>query len=226
MSPNGPEGQWRVRVPAGEYGPLDLQTLEAWVRDRRVGPNDAVYSPLTGGWMPASSVPQLTYLFGSAPPVVLPSRYKGVKGWLLFFCIVVAILAPIGTLMSLPQTLRMGRELLGPNHPLTRHMLLWSLVSLPVVAFGMVAGIRLWKVKPGAVALAKIYLVLNLAMAVVGTLLGPDFRPLYEAMARRPGVGMDLRLFQWIGFAWGIVWFLIWFSYFSVSKRVKATYGR
>jgi hypothetical protein len=118
-------------------------------------------------------------------------------------------------------------ELLGPDHPLKREMTIWFLVGLPVVAFGMVAGIRLWMAKPEAVMLVKVYLCLNLALGLLVIVLGPDYAPLREAMARKRGVRVDYAYARLsvIAFVWGILWFLIWFSYFHVSKRVKATFG-
>jgi hypothetical protein len=223
MSPSGDEAQWRVRVAAGEYGPLDLQTLQAWVRERRVGPYDFVYSAATRIWSPASQVPELRGLF--PPAYVAPSPYKGVGGWLLFFCVLLVILAPLGTLSSLSRTTRTADELLGPDHPLKREMLIWTLAGLPAVVLGMVAGLRLWNVKPGAVTLAKIYLWVNVASGLLAFAVGPDYTPLFKAMARQRGVEMDFDFFQVFAFVWSIVWFLIWYSYFRVSKRVKATYG-
>jgi len=68
------EGQWWVKVPAGQFGPLDLETLRTWVQQRRITPNDFVYSPETKTWTPAASVPQLAGLFplGAAAPAPFP----------------------------------------------------------------------------------------------------------------------------------------------------------
>jgi prepilin-type processing-associated H-X9-DG protein len=62
------QGQWWVKVPAGQFGPLDLDTLRTWAQQHRITPHDFVYSPETKTWTPAASVPQLAGLFPSGPP--------------------------------------------------------------------------------------------------------------------------------------------------------------
>jgi len=59
------EGQWWVKVPAGQFGPLDLGTIRTWAEQRRITPNDFVYNPQTKTWTPAANVPQLAGLFPS-----------------------------------------------------------------------------------------------------------------------------------------------------------------
>ena len=34
--------QWRVRVPTGELGPVNLDTLRTWIREDRVKPDDLI----------------------------------------------------------------------------------------------------------------------------------------------------------------------------------------
>lgn len=64
----GRPGQWWIKVPAGQFGPVDLSTVQQWVQQRRLTPNDFVYSPDSGSWLPARSVPQLAGYFGTVPP--------------------------------------------------------------------------------------------------------------------------------------------------------------
>jgi hypothetical protein len=236
MSPNGTEGQWRVRVAAGEYGPLDAQTLERWVREQRIGPGDLVYSPLSGGWMPAASVPQLGHLFASQqigpPPHPGPrilgekSPCYGVKGWLLFFCVLVVIVNPLAVLYGAARVLRMVDQFLGPDDPLKQELIQWTLAGAPVVVLGMVAGLRLFALKRSALMLARIYLVLNLAVGLVGRAFGPHYGPLQEAIARQHDVKADFAALRMRVLVFQVAWFLLWFTYFWVSKRVKATFGK
>ncbi len=64
---NGQEkqGQWWIKVPAGQFGPVDVETVRAWVEQRRITPNDFVHNPELNAWVPASNVPQLAGLFPS-----------------------------------------------------------------------------------------------------------------------------------------------------------------
>ena len=75
------QGQWRVKVPAGEFGPVDFETLRAWVQQGRVTPRDFVLSPETNAWVPAANVPQFAGLFrpstGQGLPLAAPPQKKG-----------------------------------------------------------------------------------------------------------------------------------------------------
>jgi len=61
------QGQWRIKVAAGEFGPVDIETLKTWVREGRVTAQNSVFNPETNSWIPASAVPQLA---GLLPPSV------------------------------------------------------------------------------------------------------------------------------------------------------------
>jgi hypothetical protein len=83
---------------------------------------------------------------------------------------------------------------------------------LAVAAFGMAAGLALWRRRPGAVGLAKASLILSAATDtfVYATPYFPNNRP--------PG---DSEIILIVSLAWYGVWLLYLFR----SKRVRETYG-
>jgi ABC-type spermidine/putrescine transport system permease subunit I len=86
------------------------------------------------------------------------------------------------------------------------------------MTFSIYAGISLWRVKPGAVSLAKKYFLTVLAYAVIAAFL-PFLAGLPAAAnsAMIPDVAKDtIRL---------LVYAAVWYSYLNKSVRVKATYG-
>jgi prepilin-type processing-associated H-X9-DG protein len=68
QQPAGQPGQWWIKVPAGQFGPVDFGTVQQWVQQRRIKANDFVYNPETQAWVPAGGVPQLTALFPAQAP--------------------------------------------------------------------------------------------------------------------------------------------------------------
>lgn len=127
---------------------------------------------------------------------------RGVGGWLLLFCIWVTIFSPLMELRVLPYL-----RYLGDNWML--------LVSLGVTVFGIVTGVQLWRVKPQALVLLRLYFGGVLTMAVLSIFL--FFRATHGEMLGGIWVfGGWLRTFLFLG---------IWIAYFRVSKRVRNTYG-
>ncbi|MBI5687106.1 MAG: DUF4190 domain-containing protein [Verrucomicrobia bacterium] len=57
-----------------EYGPVDLATLQEWIRQRRVAAPTKVWDSRTGNWQPAVQIPELAQALGIAPlpPAVIP----------------------------------------------------------------------------------------------------------------------------------------------------------
>ncbi|MBN1917676.1 MAG: DUF4339 domain-containing protein [Verrucomicrobia bacterium] len=102
------QGQWRVKVAAGEFGPLDLETVKAWVQQRRILPRDLVYSPETGSWVPAGDVPQLAGRF--APGARTRSGRKGANVGLLIGVLVVIAVVAAGAYFVLLPALSAARE--------------------------------------------------------------------------------------------------------------------
>jgi hypothetical protein len=91
-------------------------------------------------------------------------------------------------------------------------------LSAALTVFSIYAGISLWKKKPGAVTLAKKYLLAFLGYAVIAAVL-PFMAglPSEANSAMVPGVIRDA--------VRSLIYVAVWYSYLSKSVRVKATYG-
>ena len=137
------------------------------------------------------------------------SHLRGVRGWLLFFCISLTLVVPathgwIGmiALKNLAKT--------QTSTPYT----LIRLAAVTVIYFGLglfsfVAGVQLWGGKRAGLVIAKAYLVMAPVVAITLTLI------LWV-------VGIKLDLLKII--LNRLAYSAIWYAYLVNSQRVKATY--
>jgi len=115
MAIQQPQGHWRIKVAAGEFGPVDLQTVQDWVRQGRITPNDFVLSPVTNAWVPAMNVPELMGLFppgmprGPFPPAPVKEK-KGLNVGCIIAAAVAGFLALIFLAGMLVPALARARE--------------------------------------------------------------------------------------------------------------------
>jgi hypothetical protein len=142
---------------------------------------------------------------------------KGVGGWLLLFCLGLTLIGPIISLNAIV----VGYN--GTSKYFTQFpglLLLWAidtLLSLGLIAFGIYAGIRLWSIRPGAVTMAKRYLMCTLGYYTVAAVL-----PFFVGLPSVANEAMILPVIK--NTLKGILTFAIWYSYLNKSKRVNATY--
>lgn len=62
--------QWHCNVAGHQYGPVELEVLQQWAREQRLGPNDYVWTEGMPQWAPAGTVPGLfAAMPGAAPPL-------------------------------------------------------------------------------------------------------------------------------------------------------------
>ncbi len=150
---------------------------------------------------------------GAPPPVAYvaaPSNLKGVSGWLVVFCVGFTVLWPVWTLIQYAMT----------NFFLVRRFTPLFLLGPVRIVFGIVVGIALWAAKPPAMVLLRIYFALAGMLTLWGTV---------------SWIGIIMRLprfFESIGnltslltLVLQIVFLAAGIAYFSMSKRVQATYG-
>jgi len=153
-----------------------------------------------------------------APPPPPPSRYKGVKGWLLFFCISLTVLNPLVAIVRLRYNIEFVSRFSGIHPALRTELMIDGILSVAITGFSIYAGVCLWRVASGAVQKAQ---TLLLCLLVYATIVA--FLPL---MVGLPIPVNDAIVFETIksGIVPSIIYFWIWNSYLNTSERVKATY--
>lgn len=138
-------------------------------------------------------------------------KYRGVKGWLLLFVLIITVINPLAT--ALVFFVRPFG--FNPMYYLGFIDVFWITV---ITLFGVYAGIHLWAVKPGAVAKARAYLLTMGAYAV--------FLAVYNFYILKPSNPTPEQIGTTAGsFVRILVFVAVWWAYFKRSKRVKATYG-
>ena len=146
------------------------------------------------------------------------SKYRGVKGWLLLFCVSLVVLSPAVTIYAIASAYGVVSWDFDFYRGLLVVFVIDTVVSLGLMAFSIYAGIALWKIRPGAVRLAAILLRLFFLYSIVGVFLafvagGPS--------GTRQAMGEAAMM----GFFRTAISVGIWYQYLKKSKRVKATFG-
>jgi hypothetical protein len=140
------------------------------------------------------------------------SPYYGWGGWLAFFCIVQIFVQPLILLVLCAA----DGSAFGDNSSLDGFLILEILGMLGMGVFGVIAGIQLWRLRPGAVGIAKAYLVTALVWSILKAILA--FAMLEGSYQEAVGA-QEMK-----GVLTTLIPFVIWLSYFNVSKRIKATF--
>lgn len=142
-------------------------------------------------------------------------RYQGVRGWLLLLCLVLTVSFPLLMSLQLLGSLRAEWRLLAHRPDLVVILVADGILRAALIACSAYAGVRLWRIRPGAVRATKGFLVCLVAYSfireAVRFLTHPTGGSLTEEAAKRL-----LQSFLIVA---------IWYSYLVSSKRVRATYG-
>lgn len=134
----------------------------------------------------------------------------GIGGWLSFFIIINMYVSPALNLLIIVAswiTFSTYLMVMESGDPLFMMIVLSTLITVATVVWGVVAAWRLNGLRPRSVQFVKIYIVAAGISGIVTQLLLSE-----------PTSSNAARLLQ------PLLWSAIWFTYFSVSKRVKATY--
>ncbi len=160
------------------------------------------------------------------PPTQDESRYRGVKGWLLLFCLNLTIFSPLYTLSMIGKIIeKLSTEIAQlSDRTIIIISICWAificLIVIGILLFGIYAGLTLWSVKYNALKNVKRYLLARLIFFVcLPTILIP--LNIYFESQGTERISMTAYIFPLLYEAF---WVAIWYSYFTSSKRVKATY--
>jgi hypothetical protein len=142
------------------------------------------------------------------PLPATPNRLQGVGGWLMFFCIILIFLNPLGHALI---AIRAFRGLAAKGAPVTIvGVISIGVTHIGLAIFSVIAGSLLWLEKRSGVSVAKMYLLVATA-AIISLDIALRFR----------GVHLDLVRSTLERFAYAA----LWYAYLVNSKRVKLTYG-
>jgi hypothetical protein len=144
-------------------------------------------------------------------------QYRGVRGWLLILCLNIAILDPLTMLLTIFLVTSVTKPYFGEHPELFRLCLASGICRLTLAVFSVYAGLGLWKVVPGALSVAKKYLLAVVLYSVVASFLPALVGVPRESYQEFAG---DTVFNSFITMAYAIAWYI----YLQRSKRVKATY--
>lgn len=145
-------------------------------------------------------------------------RYKGVRGWLLILCLNIAIFDPLTMLLTIFLVTSATKPYFGEHPELLRLCLASGICRLALAVFSVYAGLGLWKVVPGALSVAKKYLLAVVLYSVVASSLPVVVGVPQESYQEFAGQTV---FNSFLTMAYAITWYI----YLQRSKRVKATYA-
>jgi hypothetical protein len=164
----------------------------------------------------------------TACPVCGHALPQGVGGWLLFFIFTLVFFGPIARIWGVAHGYRRFAEGLATvPHPYSVRAFYFAevLVGFVLCAYGMFAGIQLWRARPGAVARAKQFLLVYLGLAFVDYVMAIIWLVLMMPNGRR-----SLALSKFLGDATyrrplsAGFYVTLWYAYLWTSVRVRLTF--
>ena len=144
---------------------------------------------------------------------------KGVEGWLLFLCWMLTIVSPLIMLWQIGMEWKETSPAFAAIPNLRTLVAIETALNVLMMAFSILAGVSLWKLKPNAVIIAKAYFVvvfiysISIPFILTGLVDLPSeiSRAIENEGAKQAGRGL--------------ISSVIWLWYLGRSKRVRATYS-
>ncbi|HEY4265755.1 MAG TPA: DUF2569 family protein [Micropepsaceae bacterium] len=149
--------------------------------------------------------------------VTQETRLQGVRGWLLALCLYLTLLIPLLAVLGLVGAWQAAAR----SATLQNALVYEAVLELGLAGFAFYSGIALYRRRPNATSIAKIYFITMLTLGVLGlgiALVGAVWQLSDRALAnqlRGPAVVAGLRQ---------IVLAVAWLLYLERSRRVHATY--
>lgn len=153
----------------------------------------------------------------SGVPLPDAQASRGVRGWLLVLCLVLTVIGPLISAWLMAYQYRMFAPHFATSVALQAATFASLAITAWAIAFGIYAGIRLWLIRPNAVATARYALLLGLGAEIVSAAI--------ELAAGPTSVADE-------GFVWpltislipSLIFFTLCLGYLNKSRRVYATY--
>lgn len=152
-----------------------------------------------------------------------PVLLKGIKGWLLYFCISLIFIGPI---IDLPYIIL---YFVNANNPLNYYPLLNIILEIDVIVkilillFGIYVGITIWTLRPQSVRTANLFLNTYLGYSILSFFIFFIIIPSYNINYNAATVGIFRDIFRETIYSIGYV--IIWKLYLKKSERVKNTFN-
>lgn len=124
----------------------------------------------------------------------------GVGGWLLWFCIVTTVIAPVINVASI---------LSDPS--------VYSVIDMALVAYMIITGVNLWRLTGRALRLTKVLLAIQFWFGIVLFIIQIASSNTESTSGTSSSDTAGFRM---------LITSIIWWFYFKKSKRVKATFGK
>ncbi|WP_441001135.1 GYF domain-containing protein [Fodinibius sp. SL11] len=148
-----------------------------------------------------------------------PKSLQGVGGWLTFFCVGLTILGPLLSIGNMISGWEGAKQAFDAFPKFETAIWVENIGISIITIYGFITGAMIWSGNKKGKTLAERYLLIRLFLFIGTELLAlmilSDLpQEAYSIMTDEVIVAVFREVFL----------FGIWFSYFKVSKRVKATY--
>lgn len=147
------------------------------------------------------------------------TKHKGVRGWLLLFCVSLTILSPLITVFNIISGYQEVSPYIAVFPGLLTITIIDAVLSIALTGFSIYAGIALWKIRTNAVKIAKKYLLTMLGYSILSAFL-PFMAGLPSEANQSMISGVAKSLFR------AIIYVAVWYSYLNKSVRVRETYDK
>ena len=144
-------------------------------------------------------------------------KYDSVGGWLGLLCFILILGSPIRNIFTIYTEFTGTSGYFEEIKGLENFVYLESITIIVLMIFSIWSGISLLLIKPYAVKVTKIYLILFLINGLIQNLF-PKIAGLDAEFIK--GIEYQMK----VNTASAILVFCLWFTYLSMSKRVENTY--